>query len=144
MSHNMSKEVGAACGAPGGARCITPQIGPLGGPAPAGPRGPTSRIEYGAGSAAPEKTTIVLDSPHDRHISHPRDGAGSEVSPHRLASLLPSHGLRQTEPSAVKVGVCYISRTRSWVKPTIWLPSPSMGLTIHIGAQLHGELRGVC
>ena len=52
--------------------------------------------------------------------------------------------LRQTEPSAVKVGVCYISRTRSWVKPTIWLPSPPMGLTIHIGAQLHGELRGVC
>ena len=113
-------------------------------PPPAGPRGPTLKIEYGAGSAAPEKTTIVLDSPHDRHISHARDGAGSEVSPRRLTSLLPSHGVRQTGPSAVKVGVCYISRTRSWVKPTIWLPSPPMGLTIHIGAQLHGELRGVC
>ena len=111
---------------------------------PAGPRGPTSRIEYGAGSAAPEKTTIVLDSPYDRHISHARDGAGSEVSPHRLTSLLPSHGVRQTGPSAVKVGVCYISRTRSWVKPTIWLPSPPMGLTIHIGAQDHGEPRGIC
>ena len=38
----------------------------------------------------------------------------------------------------------YISRTRSWVKPTIWLPSPPIGLTIHTGAQLHGEPRGIC
>ena len=38
----------------------------------------------------------------------------------------------------------YLSRTRSWVKPTIWLPSPPMGLTMHIGAHNHGELRGVC
>ena len=50
----------------------------------------------------------------------------------------------QTGPSAVKVCVCYISRTRSWVKPTIWLPSPPMGLTIHAGAQLQGEPRTVC
>jgi hypothetical protein len=38
----------------------------------------------------------------------------------------------------------YISRTWSWVKVTIWLPSPLMGLTIHIGAQVHGEPRGIC
>ena len=120
-----------------------PNSGPSAAP-PAGPRGPTSRIEYGAGSAAPEKTTTVLDSPHDRHISHARDGAGSEVSPHRLTSLLPSHGVRQTGPSAILVSKYYISRTWSWFKVTIWLPSPPMGLTIHIGAQLHGELRGVC
>ena len=50
----------------------------------------------------------------------------------------------QTGPSAVKVGVCYISRTRSWVKPTIWLPSPPMGLTINTGAQLQGEPRTAC
>ena len=112
------------------------QVGPLG---PAGGAAEGSKLGYGA-----EKTTIVLNSPHDRHISRARDGAGSEVSPHRLTSLLPSHGVRQTGPSAVKVGVCYISRTRSGVKPTIWLPSPPMGLTMHIGAQLHGELRGVC
>ena len=100
----------------------------------AGPRGPTSRQQYAAGSAAPKKTTIVLDSPHDRHISHARDGAGSKVSPHRLTSLLPSHGARQTGPSAIYVSMYYISRTWSWVKATIWLPSPPMGLTIHIGA----------
>ena len=39
-------------------------------------------------------------------------------------------------PSAKLVSMYYISRTRSWVKPTIWLPSPPMGLTMHIGAQL--------
>ena len=110
----------------------------------AGPRRPTLRLEYGAESAAPEKTTIVLDSPHHRHISHARDGAGSKVSPHRLTSLLASHGVRQTGPSATYVSMYYISRTRSWVKPTIWLPSPPIGLTIHIGAQLHGEPRGIC
>ena len=103
---------------------------------------PTSRQQYTAGSAAPEETTIVLDSPYDRHISHARDGAGSEVSPHRLTSLLPSHGVRQTGPSAIYVSMYYISRTWSWVKPTIWLPSPPISLTIHTGAQLHGEPRG--
>ena len=111
---------------------------------PAGPRGPTAREEYGSGSPAPEKTTIALDSPHDRHINHVRDGAGSEVLSHRLTSLLPSLGVRQTGPSAVKVSMYYISRTRSWAKPTIWLPSPPIGLIIHTGAQLHGEPRGVC
>jgi len=39
----------------------------------------------------------------------------------------------------------YISRTRSWAKPTIWLPIPPIDLiTIHTGAQLHGEPRGIC
>ena len=85
-----------------------------------------------------------MDSPHDRHINHVRDGAGSEVLSHRLTSLLPSLGVRQTGPSAVKVSMYYISRTRSWAKPTIWLPSPPIGLIIHTGAQLHGEPRGVC
>ena len=65
------------------------------------PRGPTLRQQYAAGSAAPEKITIVLVSPHDRHISHARDGAGSEASPHGRTSLLPSHGVRQTGPSAI-------------------------------------------
>ena len=92
----------------------------------------------------PEKTTIVLDSPHDRHISHARDGAGSKVSPHRLTSLLPSHEVRQTGSSTIYVSMHYISRTWSWAKATIWLPSPPMGLTIHIGAQVHGEPRGIC
>ena len=64
-----------------------------------GPRGPTLRQQCAAGSAAPEKTTTVLDSPHDRHISHARDGAGSKVSPRRLTSLSPSRGVRQTGPS---------------------------------------------
>ena len=110
----------------------------------AGPRGPTLRQQCAAGSAAPEKTTIVLDSPYDRHISHARDGAGSKVSPRRLTSLLPSRGVRQMGPSAILVSMYYISRTWSWVKVTIWLPSPPMGLTIHIGAQVHGEPRGIC
>ena len=44
-------------------------------------RGPTSRIEYGAGSKALEKTTKVLDSPCDRHLSHARDGAGKKKTP---------------------------------------------------------------
>ena len=47
-------------------------------------------------------------------------------------------------PSAKLVSMYYISRTWSWVKVTIWLPSPPMGLTIHIGAQVHGEPRGIC
>ena len=67
---------------------------------PAGPKGPTLRHEYGAGSVAPEKTTIVMDSPYDKHISHARDGDGSMASPHRLTLLLPSHGVRQTGLSA--------------------------------------------
>ena len=50
----------------------------------AGPRGPTLRLEYAAGSAAIEKSTIVLDSSHNIHISHARDRDGSKVSPHRL------------------------------------------------------------
>ena len=75
--------------------------------APAGPRGPTLRQQCAAGSAAPKKTTIVLDSPHDRYISHARDGAGSKVSPHRLTSLLPSRGVRQTGPSAIYVSMGY-------------------------------------
>ena len=70
-----------------------PNMDPSAAP-PAGPRGPTSRLEYGAGSAAPEKITIVLDSPHDRHISHARAGAGSKVSPHRLTSLVPSQRVK--------------------------------------------------
>ena len=111
---------------------------------PAGPRGPTLRHEYGAGSVAPKKTTVVLDSTYDRHISHAIDGDVSIVSPHRLTLLLPSHRVRQTGPSPVKVSMYYIFRTWSWVKATIWLPSPPIGLTIHIGAQVHGELRGVC
>ena len=111
---------------------------------PAGPRGPTLRHEYGAGSVATEKTTIVLDSPYTRHVSHAIDGDVSIVSPHRLTLLLPSHRVRQTGPSPVKVSMYYISRTWSWVKATIWLPSPPIGITIHIGAQVHGELRVVC
>ena len=63
---------------------------------PAGQTGPTLRQEYVAGSVAPEKTTIALDSPHDRHISHARDGDGSKVSPRRGTSLLASLGVRQT------------------------------------------------
>ena len=62
----------------------------------------------------------------------------------RLTSLLPSHEVRQTGSSAIYVSMYYISRTWSWAKATIWLPSPPMGLAIHIGAQLHGEPRGVC
>ena len=42
------------------------------------------RLEYAAGSAAIEKSTIVLDSSHNIHISHARDRDGSKVSPHRL------------------------------------------------------------
>ncbi len=64
--------------------------------------------------------------------------------PRRLTSLLPSRGVRQTGPSAKLASMYYISRTLSWVKVTIWLPSPPMGLTIHIGAQVHGEPRGIC
>ena len=55
-----------------------------------------------------------------------------------------SHGVRQTGPLPVKVSMYYISRTWSWVKVIIWLPSPPMGLTIHVGAQVHGEPRGIC
>ena len=80
----------------------------------------------------PEKTTIVLDSPHDRHTSHARDGAGSKVSPHRLTSRLPSHEVRQTGSSAIYVSlsVYYIARTWSWAKVTIsHMLSPPMGLT---------------
>ena len=105
-----------------------------------GPRGPTSRQQYAAGSAAPETTTILLDRLYDRNISNVRDGTGSEASPHGRTSLLASHGA---------VGhICkymyYLSRTPSWVKPTIWLPSPPIGLIIHKGFQLHGEPRGIC
>ena len=127
----------------GRAQRITPRFGPLGGPA-SRPR----RANFGASVLHPKcdskDITLVLDSPHDRHISHARDGAGSKASPHRLTSLLASHGVRQTGPSAICVSMYYISRTRSWVKPTIWVPSPPIGLTIHIGAQLHGEPRGIC
>ena len=144
MSHSIMEHVGTARGAVGRARCTTSQFGPLGAAPSAGPRGPTLTQHYTAGSAAPEKNTTVLDSPYDRHVSHARDGAGSETSPHGRTSLLASHGVRQTGPSAIYVSMYYISRTRSWVKPTIWLPSPPMGLTIHTGAQLHGEPRGVC
>ena len=63
---------------------------------PAGQRGPTLRHEYGAGSAAPEKTNIVLDSLCDVRISHARDRDGSMVSTHSLTLRLPSHGVRQT------------------------------------------------
>ena len=52
--------------------------------------------------------------------------------------------VRQTGPSPVKVSMYYIFRTWSWVEATIWLPSPPIGLTIHIGAQVHGEPRGIC
>ena len=104
--------------------------------------------QYAAGSAAPEEATTVLDSPSNIHVSHARDGAGSEASPHGRTSLLASHGVRQTGPSAIYpiiyVSMYYISRTQSWVKATEWLPSPPIGLTIHTGAQLHGEPRGVC
>ena len=55
-----------------------PNSGPLRGPA-SRPVKTTLRLEYGAGSAAPEEITMVLDSTH---------------------------------------------KTRSWVKPTIWLLSP--------------------
>ena len=64
-------------------------------------------------------------------------------SHHIDVSLLPSRGVRQTGPSAIYVSMYYISRTWSWVKATIWAPSPPMGLTIHVGAQLHGERRGI-
>ena len=129
----------------GRARCTTPQFAALSAAPSAGPRGPTSRQQYAAGSAAPKKTTIVLDSPHDRHISHARDGAGSKVvSPRRLTSLLPSRGVRQTGPSAILVSMYYISRTWSWVEASIWLPRPPICLTIHIEAQVHGEPRGIC
>ena len=57
-----------------------------------GPRGPTSRQQYAAGSAAPETTTILLDRLYDRNISNVRDGTGSEASPHGRTSLLASHG----------------------------------------------------
>ena len=100
--------------------------------------------QYAAGSAAPEKTTTVLDSHYDRLISHARDGAGSEASLHGSTSLVASHRVRQTGPSAIYGSMYYISRTRSWVKPTIWLPSPPMGLTINTGAQLQGEPRTAC
>ena len=126
------------------ARCTTPQYSALSAAPSAGPRGPTLRQQCAAGRSAPEQPTMVLDSPYDRHISHARDGAGSKVSPRRLTSLLPSRGVRQTGPSAILVSMYYISRTWSWVKPTIWLPSPPMGLIIHIGAQVHGEPRGIC
>ena len=68
-------------------------------------RGPTAREEYGSRSPAPEKTTIALDSLHDRHTNHVRDadGAGSEVLSHRLTSLLPSLGVRPGE-SRSRVG----------------------------------------
>ena len=46
--------------------------------------------------------------------------------------------------SATYVSMYYISRTWSWAKATIWLPSPPTGLTIHIEAQVHGEPRGAC
>ncbi len=54
-------------------------------------------------------------------------------------SLIPrgsgARGVRQTGPSAILVSMYYISRTWSWVKVTIWLPSPPMGLTIHVGGE---------
>ena len=144
MSNHILEPVGTARGALGRAPGAPHPNSALSAAPSAGPRGPTLRQQCAAGSAAPEKTTIVLDSPHDRHISHARDGAGSKVSPRRLTSLLPSRGVRQTGPSAKLVSMYYISRTWSWVKVTIWLPSPPMGLTIHIGAQVHGEPRGIC
>ena len=62
----------------------------------------------------------------------------------RFYALLPSHRVRQMGRQATKVSKYYISRAWSWVKPTIWAPSPPMGLTIHVGAQLHGEPRWIC
>ena len=134
MSHHILEQVGTARGAYVAPGAPHPNSAPSAAPS-AGPRGPTLRQQCAAGSAAPEKTTIVLDSPHDRHISHARDGAGSKVSPHRLTSLLPSRGVHQTGPSAIYVSMYYISRTWSWVKVAMWLPSPPVGLTIHIGAR---------
>ena len=40
------------------------------------------------------------------------------------------------------LGLAQRRRRSRRVKPFIWLPSPLMGLTIHIGAQLHGEPKG--
>ena len=55
-------------------------------PPSAGPRGPTLRQQCAAGGAAPEKTTRVLDSPYDRHISHARDGAKLVARSHHVGS----------------------------------------------------------
>ena len=99
MSDNVTGQLGSAHRALGCTRRTTPQFRPLGGltaAPPAGQTGPTLRQEYVAGSVAPEKTNIALDSPHDRHISHARDGDGSKVSPRRGTSLLASLGVRQT------------------------------------------------
>ena len=41
-----------------------------------------------------KRSPLVLDIPHDRHISHARAGAGSKVSPHRLTSLVPSQRVK--------------------------------------------------
>ena len=84
----MEVEVASGAPLPNSALSVAP---------PAGQTGPTLRQEYVAGSVAPEKTTIALDSPHDRHISHARDGDGSKVSSHSRTSLLASHGVRQTD-----------------------------------------------
>merc|ERR1711951_341788 len=59
----------------------------------------------------------------------------------RFYPLLGCARQTQTGPSAVKVGTDYISRTWSWVKPTIWLPSPPMGLAIHAAAGLTARSR---
>ena len=143
MSHNILEQVGTARGALGRARCTTPQFGPLGGPA-SRPKRANFKATVRGRKCGSRKDHYSPGQPHDRHISHAKDGAGSEASPHGRTSLLASHGVRQTGPSAIYVSMHYISRTRSWVKPTIWLPSPPMGLTIHTGAQLHGEPRGIC
>ena len=73
---------------------------------PAGPRGPTSRQVYGAGCAAPANTVIVLDTPYDGHISHAKDGSGSEVSQRRLTSLSQPFGCMNGMPKVVTNGLC--------------------------------------
>ena len=100
MSNHILEQVGTARGALGRARCITPQFGPLGGPVSRPERANFEATVRGR-KCGSRKDPTVLDSPHDRHISHARDGAGSKVSPRRLTSLLPSRGVRQTGPSAI-------------------------------------------
>ena len=110
---------------------------------PAGPRGPTLRLEYtAAGSAAIDNSTIVIKAvmigtPAMQQME--MVARSHHVGGPRFWPLLGCARHAQTGPSAVKVCVCYISRTRSWVKPTIWLPSPPIVLTTHAGAQLQNK-----
>ena len=73
MSHNILEQVGTARGALGRARCTTPQFGPLGGPVGRPERANFEATVRGR-KCGSKKTTIVLDSPYDRHISHARNG----------------------------------------------------------------------